>query len=258
MRPGASAVLVTGGARRLGAAIVRRFAREGWHCVIHHKASIADAEALRDEIVEAGGSASLCQFDLADAQAAQNGLEAVFAEVPQLTVLVNSASVFEYDEATLPSPAVWNHALAVNTLAPVLLATTFQRLLAAEAKACVVNILDQKLSNLNPDFFSYTVSKAALQSASQIMAQALAPKVRVVNVAPGLVLPSGDQTLEEFEKSSLMNLLNRRTTLEDVAGGVFYVATEPYATGQTLYIDSGQSLSPHERDVMFLVRHEKA
>lgn len=250
------AVLVTGGARRIGAAIVRRFARDGWRCVIHHKASRPEAEALAREIESEGGSAVLAAFDLADPAAVERGLEAAFAAAPGLTTLVNSASVFEYDEALAPSPEVWARALTVNSLAPVLLAAGFHRRLAGDARGCVVNLLDQKLNNLNPDYFSYTVSKAALQSASQIMARAFAPRTRVVNVAPGLILPSADQTDAEFARSAVMNVLRRRTTAEEVADAVRFAAASPYITGQTLYADSGQSLAAHPRDVMFMVREE--
>ncbi|MDR3514166.1 MAG: SDR family oxidoreductase [Caulobacteraceae bacterium] len=250
------AVLVTGGARRIGAAIVRRFAAEGWRCVIHHRASHDEAEALRAEIEAAGGAARLARFDLADPKAAEDGLAEAFRAEPGLAVLVNSASVFEYDEALAPSPQVWSDALTVNSLTPVTLAAAFHRLSPAEARGCVVNILDQKLNNLNPDYFSYTVSKAALQAASQIMARAFAPRTRVVNIAPGLILPSADQTDAEFARSAVMNVLERRTTAEEVADGVYFAATSPYLTGQTLYVDSGQSLAAHPRDVMFIVREE--
>ena len=247
------AVLVTGGARRVGAAIVRRFAAAGWRCVIHHLASSAEAEALAEAVEQAGASAALVRFDLADPAAIEAGLDAAFQAASGLSVLVNSASVFAYDEAAAPSPAVWSQAMQVNALAPVLLASGFARRVGA-AGGCVVNLLDQKLHNLNPDYFSYTVSKAALEAASQVMARAYAPRVRVANIAPGLVLPSGDQTEAEFERSARLNLLQRRTRLEEVADSVFFVATSPFLTGQTLFVDSGQSLAAQDRDVMFLVR----
>lgn len=250
------AVLITGGARRIGATIVRRFAREGWRCVIHHRDSQAEAQALAAEIGAQGGSAVLARFDLADAAATEAGLAQAFAAAPGLKVLVNSASVFEYDEALSPSPAVWDQALKVNSLAPALLAAGFHRLRPEGVHGCVVNILDQKLNNLNPDYFSYTVSKAALQSASEVMARAFAPRTRVVNIAPGLILPSADQTEDEFARSAVMNLLQRRTTAEEVADAVYFAATSPYVTGQTFYVDSGQSLASHPRDVMFIVRED--
>jgi len=249
------AVLVTGGAKRVGAAIVRRFAKAGWRCVIHYRSSAGEAEHLRDEIAAAGGAADLVQFELSDPAAIEAGLTAAFAAAPGLSVLVNSASIFAYDSPAAPSPAVWRDALSINTLAPILLSSGFAARLAPQADdACIVNMLDQKLHNLNPDYFSYTVSKAALEAASQMMARAFAPRVRVVGVAPGLILPSGDQTEDEFNRSAVMNLLQRRTQLEEVVDGIYFLATSPSLTGQTLYIDSGQSLTAQERDVMFLVR----
>lgn len=243
----------------MGAAIVRRFAQGGWRCVIHYRSSKAEAERLGDEIRAAGGAACLVQFDLADATAIEAGLNAAFEAEPGLQVLINSASIFDYDAADAPSPDVWREALAVNSLAPILLSAGFATRLAPGTKdACVINVLDQKLRNPNPDYFSYTVSKAALQAASQLMARAYAPRLRVANVAPGLVLPSGDQTDEEFERSAAMNILERRTTIDEVVDGIYFVATSPYVTGQTLYIDSGQSLTAQARDVMFLVRQPDA
>jgi len=145
--------------------------------------------------------------------------------------------------------------MTVNALAPVLLASGFAARLGAQvADACVINLLDQKLRNPNPDYFSYTISKAALAAASDIMARAYAPRLRIANVAPGLMLPSGDQTQAEYERASRMNALGRQTSVEELAEGVFFLATNAAITGQTLFIDSGQSLTPQGRDVMFLVR----
>jgi NAD(P)-dependent dehydrogenase (short-subunit alcohol dehydrogenase family) len=250
------AVLVTGGGKRIGAVIVRRFAAGGWRCVIHHKDSQAEAEALASEIAAAGGEAATVRFDLADPEAAEAGLAEAFAAAPGLRALVNCASIFEYDEALAPSPAVWRQVMGVNALAPVLLAAGFHARMTGDPAGCVINILDQKLNNLNPDYFSYTVSKAALQSASQIMARAFAPRTRVVNIAPGLTLPSADQTEDEFHRSAVLNALQRRTRPEEVAEAVWFAATSPFLTGQTLYVDSGQSLIAQARDVMFMVREE--
>jgi NAD(P)-dependent dehydrogenase (short-subunit alcohol dehydrogenase family) len=247
--------MITGAARRVGAAIARRFAAAGWACVIHHHHSKTEAEALQAEIQAAGGRAHLVQFDLADPAAIARGLDQAFGARPGLSVLINSASTFAFDSPADPSPPIWREAMAVNALAPILLASGFAERLAPDlADACVINLLDQKLRNPNPDYFSYTVSKAALAAASEIMARAYAPRLRVVNVAPGLMLPSADQTQAEFERSSRMNLLGRQTGLEELADGVFFLAGNAAITGQTLYIDSGQSLTPQPRDVMFLVR----
>jgi NAD(P)-dependent dehydrogenase (short-subunit alcohol dehydrogenase family) len=253
------AVLVTGGAKRVGAAIVRRFARAGWRCVIHCRSSRTQADALRAELIAQGAAAQVVQFDLAAGPATVGaGLDAAFQAEPGLRVLINSASVFAYDSAAEPSEAVWNEAMTVNALAPILLAAGFATRIAPEGDACVVNLLDQKLRNPNPDFFSYTVSKAALEAASQILARAYAPRLRVANVAPGLMLPSADQTEAEFAQAATMNLLQRRTELEELAEAVHFVATSAFITGQTLYADSGQSLTAQVRDVLYLVRQQEA
>ncbi len=249
--PPRPAVLVTGAAKRLGAAIARAFDAAGWAVLVHHNGSTAEAAALARTL----GEAHLLRFDLADPAAIGQGLDQAFALAPGLACLVNSASRFQADEAGAPSPQVWAEALSVNALAPVLLAAGFHRRLAGR-EGSVVNLLDQKLKNLNPDYFSYTVSKAALDAASQLMARAFAPNLRVANVAPGLILPSGDQTEAEFEQAARMNLLRRRTRPEEVAAAVLHIAQSPWLTGQTLFVDSGQSLTAQPRDVMFLVRGE--
>jgi NAD(P)-dependent dehydrogenase (short-subunit alcohol dehydrogenase family) len=139
-----------------------------------------------------------------------------------------------------------------NVAAPVLLAQALHDITPDGAQAVVVNLLDQKLHNLNPDFLSYTLSKAALQAATTMLAQALAPKVRVVGVAPGITLQSGDQTSEGFAKAHKVTPLGRSSTPEDIAAAVCYLAEAGAVTGATLVVDGGQHLMPLPRDVMFL------
>lgn len=235
-------VLVTGGAKRLGAAIARRLAGEGHRVVIHYGRSRDEAEALATEL---GGTAA--GGDLGDL-AALPDLWARACGGEPIDGLVNSASLFEYDAPGAIDPTLAAKLHAVNCVAPAMLAG----LLAAQGgEGAVVNLLDQKLANPNPDFFSYTLSKAALAEATTLMAQAHAPRVRVNAVAPGLTLPSGDQGEAQFARVASANLLRRPVGAEAVAEAVAYLLGARSVTGQVLYVDCGQRFVPSARDVMF-------
>lgn len=241
-----SAILVTGGAKRLGAEIARRLAAGGHRVVIHYRGSADEAETVAREI-----GAATVQGDLADAGAAAR----IFADaraaagVP-LSGVVNSASRFEFDRPEAFDPALLQSLVATNLAAPVLLAAELARQ-PDLAAGVVVNLLDQKLANPNPDFFSYTLSKAGLEAATVLMAQALAPRVRVNAVAPGLTLPSGDQTEAEFAQVSGANLLRRPVGADAVADAVAWLVGARSVTGQTVFVDCGQRFCKSSRDVMF-------
>jgi NAD(P)-dependent dehydrogenase (short-subunit alcohol dehydrogenase family) len=248
------AVLVTGGARRIGEAIVRRFAAEGWHVVIHHHASGDEARALASELP----SAETVTCDLADTAAAVAMIEDLAERLEDWRVLVNSASVFRPDEAGPLDPAVFAEAVQVNALAPSAMAQAFLRLARSRDGRRVIDLTDQKLANPNPDFFSYTLSKHALAATVPMMAMAADPGDCVYALAPGAILASHDQSVAESEISHRMNLLSRRTAAEEVADAAWFLATGPLASGQTLFVDSGQHLLSQPRDVMFLAREEGA
>jgi NAD(P)-dependent dehydrogenase (short-subunit alcohol dehydrogenase family) len=246
------AVVITGGAKRLGAHIAKRFAAEGWRVFVHCNTSRAEAEALRAEIVAKGGVCSILQFDLANPDKFEPALSAAVKEEPGLCALVNSASLFEYDEPKSVNAELWRKVMNVNALAPVLLSVVFERVTrAAVEQRVVINVLDQKLANLNPDFFSYTASKAALECASKMMAAAFEPGMRVCNVAPGIVMPSGGQSDNEFDNVAQINPLQRKTMPEDVADAIVFAASGKIGGGQTIFVDSGQRFLPLNRDVMF-------
>jgi NAD(P)-dependent dehydrogenase (short-subunit alcohol dehydrogenase family) len=238
-------VLVTGGAKRLGAAIVRRLAADGHRVVIHYGASATDAAALAEEV----GAAGTVQGDLAGvAQAGDLFARAVEVAGGPIDGLVNSASEFRFDRPEAIDPALAARLMAVNCTMPALLV---QALAAQGREGAVVNILDQKLANPNPDFFSYTLSKAALAEATVLMAQAHAPRLRINAVAPGLTLPSGDQTDEQFAKVAAANLLRHPVGAGRVAEAVAWLLGAQSVTGQTLYVDAGQRFVKSGRDVMF-------
>ena len=242
-------VLITGGARRLGAAIARALAGAGHCVVIHHHESPDEAAALADDI-----GASVVAADLAS-EAASRALigEAAAAAGGTIDGLVNCASMFEFDRPPISDLALLHRQMTVNLGAPVLLASA----LAGQAglgDGAIVNILDQKVANLNPDFFSYTCTKIALAGATEMLAQALAPRIRVNAVAPGLTLPSGDQTEAEFEAVARQNLLHRRIDPAEIGRAVDFLLTAANVTGQTLYVDSGQRFLKRDGDVMFETR----
>lgn len=246
------AVLVTGGATRIGAAITRRFAAAGWHTVIHYKSSAADAEALAATLP----SAETIGFDLADDEAALAAVTALAARLPGWHCLVNSASVFDYDAVTGLDPATNRTAMQVNALAPARLAQGFIALTAGQAGVrSVINVTDMKIENTNPDFFSYTMSKHALAATIGMLAKGnWNGDVRVYGLAPGAVLASHDQREEETEISHRMNLLARKTGPDEIADAALFLAGGALASGQSLFIDSGQHLMNQPRDVIWLAR----
>lgn len=237
-------VLVTGGAKRLGAVIARACADAGRRVVIHYGGSRDEAEAMAAEL---GGVA--VKADLADADAVGSLItRAAEAAGEPIDSLVNSASAFVEDRADAIDPSLAARLHAINAVAPARLAAA----LAAQGReGAVVNLLDQKLANPNPDFFSYTLSKYALAGATTLLAQALAPRIRVNAVAPGLTLPSGDQSAAEFETVASNNLLRHPVDARRVAEAVVYLLGARAVTGQTLYVDCGQRFVKSARDVMF-------
>ena len=243
-------VLITGGGKRLGAAIARAAAGAGWRVVIHYGRSADAARALAEEL---GGVT--VQGDLADtADAAALFARARHAAGGPIAALVNSASSFEYDRPEAIDPALAARLHAINAVAPAMLAAELAGQDDVEG-GVVVNLLDQKLANPNPDFFSYSLSKYALAGATEMLAQALAPRVRVNAVAPGITLPSGDQSDAEFAAVAADNLLRRPVGAENVAEAVIYLLNARSVTGQTLYVDCGQRFVKRDGDVMFEGRH---
>lgn len=243
--------LVTGAARRLGRSIALALARRGWDVVVHYRGSAAEALATVAEIEALGQRALALPCDLADEAAVRQLLPAA-ARLGPVSCVVNNAALFDYDSAADFSQARLDAHMHANLAAPILLAQALHAATADGAQAVVINLLDQKLFNLNPDFLSYTLSKAALHSATTMLAQALAPKVRVVGVAPGITLASGAQSAPGFAAAHSVTPLGKSSTPDDIAGAVCFVADAAAITGTTLIVDGGQHLIPLPRDVMFL------
>lgn len=247
-------VLVTGAGRRLGRAIALDLAAAGWQVAVHYRRSEAEArQTVADCTAAAPGSrhaAFAC--DLADEAATRALLAQVEAGLGPVEAVVNNASLFEQDDAQDFGYAAMERHWRSNTGAPIVLAQQLHRGLAARqagpSSGTVVNLLDQKLWNPNPDFFSYTLSKAALEAANTLLAQALAPLVRVVGVAPGLTLTSHLLSDAEFAARHRLSPLGRSSTPEDVVAAVRFALQNRSITGTTLLVDGGQHLMRFERD----------
>lgn len=248
------AVLVTGGANRIGAEIVRGFAKAGWHVVIHYRNSGAAAEALAQELP----SAETYGCDLADDKAVDAMAGALADRLPTWRCLVNSASVFRYDDATKLDLATNREAMQVNALSPARLAQGFLSSARGGAPRSVIQLTDMKLENPNPDFFSYTMSKHAAASTIAMMALSAPADARVYGIAPGAILASHDQSEDETEVSHRLNLLGRKTGADEIVDAALFLASGTLKSGSTLFIDSGQHLLSQPRDVIYLAREKAA
>ncbi len=280
-------VLVTGAAQRIGAAIAQHCANAGWRVALHYNRSADAAERTRQSLITPDQH-DCFSADFADEDSdrvADKLIDAVVKKMGRIDAIVNNASLFAHDkdglaiksevksatksataaDATLDAeqyfyhPALIAH-MKVNVSVPILLAQTLHRHLRAldssasntTGRACVVNLLDQKLWNPNPDFLSYSLSKAALQYATTVLAQAFAPTLRVCAVAPGMSLPSTYQTDNNFTQAQQHSLLGFASTPQDVAKAVLFLLETPSVTGSSILVDAGQHLMPNRRDVMFL------
>jgi NAD(P)-dependent dehydrogenase (short-subunit alcohol dehydrogenase family) len=254
--PQAGAVLVTGAARRIGREIALELARAGFDIGLHCHTATADSDVTSADIRALGRRVVVLEAELGDETE-------VLALIPRLVValgpvraVINNASIFEFDDATSFGHETLDRHMRVNLAAPVLLAQALHAHTpdgdAGEPVwPCVVNIIDNKVWNPNPDFFSYSCSKFALEGATRMLAQALAPRVRVVGVAPGVTLLSGKMSDASFDEAHAMTPLRRSSTPADIARAVRFAIESPAITGTTLLVDGGQHLWPSERDVAF-------
>ena len=252
--------LVTGAARRIGREIALELGRHGFDVAVHYNASAADADATVALLREAGAAAEAFAADLADEAACCALVPAVVARFGRLAAVVHNASTFEHDDVwSFGLASLFAH-MAANTAPAIFLARALHAHLAETGagprSGCVVTLLDQKLWNLNPDHVSYTLSKSALRDATVMLAQALAPTVRVCGVAPGVTLPSGPMTGAEFAAAHRLTPLERSSTAEDVARAVRFLIESLAVTGTTLLVDGGQHLAAQPRDVLFLARQD--
>lgn len=245
------AVLITGAARRIGAVLARRFGEAGWHVILHAGHSVSAAE----EIAATLPSAEVVACNLIDGAVALDMVEDLAARLDDWRVLINCAAVFKPDSAEALNPAVFAEAMRVNAETPTRMSQAFLADARAKGGKRVIQFLDMKIANPNPDFFSYTMAKHALASTVKMLAMAQSdPATRVYGLAPGAMLPSHDQVSEEHEISGRMNLLQRLTDPEELADAALFMAQGWLASGETLFVDSGQHLLAQPRDVLYLAR----
>ncbi len=234
--------LITGGARRLGRAMAEALAQDGWAVAIHCRESETEAGALAEEIVRAGGRATVLTADLTHEAEVETLIPRAIAELGPIGCLINNASVFDQDGAATATRESWDAHIEPNLRAPFVLSQGFARALPRDARGVVVNMLDQRVWNLTPYFVSYTVSKSALWTLTRTLALALAPRIRVNGIGPGPALPSARQSQAEFARQCAALPLRHGTTPEEIAATLRFILAAPSLTGQMIALDGGQHL----------------
>lgn len=243
--------LVTGAGLRVGRALALALAADGFFVFVHYNRSAAGAKETVAAIASSGGRAKAVRADLSSARQAEALVGKCRVRGVRLTCLVNNASLFKLDRAPTARAADFDLHMAVNLRAPLLLSQALARQLAEGETGLIVNVLDQKLFNLNPDFLSYTLSKVGLQGLTTLLAQSFAPRLRVAGIAPGLTLRSGSQTDARFAAQHTANPLGVGVTTDDLVRALRFIVATPSFTGDTLVVDSGEHLTGRPRDIAF-------
>ena len=242
--------LITGAAKRIGRHLALTLAQDGWAIAVHYRSAKEEAASLVDEIKAAGGTACSVQADLSQEVSTSTLVSASAATLGgPITTLINNASVFEHDTWESACKASWNTHLDINLRAPFFLSQAMAKALPKGQSGHIINIIDQRVWKLTPDYLSYTLSKSALWTLTQTLAQALAPQIRVNAVGPGPVLKSIHQDEETFKKQSDALLLGKAASVGDVANTVKFLLDTPSITGQMIAVDSGQHLAWKTPDV---------
>jgi len=241
--------LVTGGAKRIGKAIVDDLAANGFTVAIHANESTADAEELARNLSAQGVTAAVVQCDLSDGVATGRLIAAAAAAIGPLDLLVNNASLFKPDTVTAFDDALWDRHFAVHVKAPSILARDFMRQLPDGVAGSIVNIIDQRVWNPTPRYYSYTLSKSALWMATRTMAQSFAPRVRVNAIGPGPSLPNERQDDAAFQAQVEGLILRKGPALEEFGRTVRFLFDTPSITGQMIALDGGQHLAWETPDV---------
>jgi NAD(P)-dependent dehydrogenase (short-subunit alcohol dehydrogenase family) len=237
------AALVTGAARRIGRVLAQACAASGYDVAIHVRNVDDDAEATAGEVRSAGRKARILTCDLRQEPAVVALVGEAESELGPVTLLVNCASVFEQDAFETLNRASWDAHMETNLRAPLVLAQAFARRLPADREGLIVNVLDQRVFRPTPEFFSYSLSKAALWDATRMMAQALAPRVRVNGIGPGPTLQSVHQSPEDFAAEAKATLMQRPVAAAEIGQALRYLIDAPSVTGQMIALDSGQHLA---------------
>ena len=242
--PQTAGVLITGAANRIGRAIAQDLAAKGWPVVIHYNRSEQAAIAVRDEIRRNGGRADVLGCDLGSPGAAQDLVKQSMELVGQIGVLINNASVFDWDDLGSADEDSWAHHIDVNLRAPLFLCQSFVDRLAASQGGVIINMLDARVLNPTPRYLSYTVSKTGLSTLTKTLAQTLAPRVRVNGIGPGPTLPPAGQTVEQFKERCSRLPLKQPASLDDICEAVGFLISVRSITGQVIALDGGDHLAP--------------
>ena len=249
--------LVTGAGVRIGRAFAMALAEDGYFVFVHYNRSSAGALETVAAIKAAGGKAKAVKADLASAKQAEALVGRCQAPGVKLVCAVNNASIFELDRAPTATAAAFDRHMAINLRAPLLIAQALARQLPKDEVGLIVNLVDQKLFNLNPDFLTYTLSKMGLHGLTHMLAQALAPRLRVMGIAPGLTLQGLHQTPARFAEQHVANPLAVGVTTDDLVRALRYIVATPSVSGDTLIVDSGEHLTGRPRDVAFFKEKNK-
>ena len=246
-------ILVTGAAKRLGQGFLERFLENGWDGILHYHHAEKEARDLQEKWQKRGLTLDLVCADLSDPAQVTKIFGDVFAKW-QVECVINSASVFHHDTPNSMDEKIFENAIAVNLKAPTRIAELYHRTFTYRDKpGCLINILDNKLFSINPDHYSYTMTKSALMAATQMMAMAYAPKIRVCGLAPGMTLPIVGQRDEDYNKARTRNPLAYAIPVDDVSRAAYFIAETIGFNGQVLTIDAGQSLMGHPtRCILFI------
>lgn len=238
-----SILLITGGAKRLGKAISLSLAKAGWQIGLHYNKSEIEVIKLETELKAIGANIVTLQADLSNANEATNLVNSCCEKLGAPSLLINNASLFENDQLESFNSDEFDTHFKVNLRAPLLLAQAFAKSLGKENSGNIINITDQRVHNLKPTFFTYTLSKVGLAAATVTMAQALAPNIRVNAIAPGPVLQSIHQSQEDFETESASTPLGHGTTTDEIVNAIQFILNSPSLTGETITLDGGQHLT---------------
>ena len=234
-----SVILVTGAAKRIGREICLHFARQGWDVIAHYHTSVDQANALQLEIKDLGQKCWLVQADLSDEIQVRSLIQNAIDQSGGIDILVNNASTFTYDSIETMDRQSWDYHMEPNLWAPILLSQEFARLCQ---QGLIVNILDQRVLNLTPHYLSYSISKYALWGATQSLALALAPAIRINGIGPGPTLKNDRQTDQQFERQYTELPLEKPISPQEIAETVEYFWKSPSVTGQIIAVDGGQHL----------------
>ena len=244
------AILITGAAKRIGRQLALDLAAAGHDIAIHFNESSHEAEEVAANIRAMGKKVALVQGDLADADIAERLIGSAIKQIGPLNGLINNASIFEMDQMGEVSLSSWQRHMDINLRAPVMLAQSFAKALPEDAQGNIINIVDQRVWRLNPRFFSYTLSKSGLWTATRTLAQALAPRIRVNAIGPGPALPSARMSDAEFAKQESLTLLGRGTSPAEISEAAKFILSQPALTGQMIALDGGQHLLWQTKDVI--------